>query len=150
MADIKDRIDSIKEYFKGMQVENIEGQQVIYVIVNFPKKWFIVEDLEDKFGIAVEKANKEGGWLFVAEFEVGFDVLFDAIEYNIEIMETAQERANLLQRKIVELKELFDREDVTLEMLRTLDFTWKGKKKPTAGKQKKIEEISEEEGNKEE
>ena len=130
MADIKDRITKIKSYFVGMQVENIEGEQVIYVVVRFPKKWFIVDNVTDKYDVTVENGNSEGEFFFLTTLENGFDTLFDAIDYNINEMEIAQERAELLQRKVYELKNLFEQEDMTMEMLRTLEFTWKGKKKP--------------------
>lgn len=151
MADIKDRIARIKPYFKGMQVENIEGEQVIYVVVNFPPKWFIVEDIEGKYGVVVQEGNELGEWIFITEFENGFDTIFDAIDYNVGEMRTAQERADLLQKKVAELKELFMDEDMPIESLRTLEFSWKGKKKVATLKpqqktiKKETEEITTEE-----
>ncbi len=151
MADIKDRIARIKPYFKGMQVENIEGEQVIYVVVNFPPKWFIVEDIEEKYGVVVQEGNELGEWIFITEFENGFDTIFDAIDYNVGEMRTAQERADLLQKKVAELKELFMDEDMPIESLRTLEFSWKGKKKVATLKpqqktiKKETEEITTEE-----
>ncbi len=151
MADIKDRIARIKPYFKGMQVENIEGEQVIYVVVNFPPKWFIVEDIEGKYGVVVQEGNELGEWIFITEFENGFDTIFDAIDYNVGEMRTAQERADLLQKKVAELKELFMDEDMPIEALRTLEFSWKGKKKVATLKpqqktiKKETEEITTEE-----
>ena len=151
MADIKDRIARIKPYFKGMQVENIEGEQVIYVVVNFPPKWFIVEDIEEKYGVVVQEGNELGEWIFITEFENGFDTIFDAIDYNEGEMRTAQERADLLQKKVAELKELFMDEDMPIESLRTLEFSWKGKKKVATLKpqqktiKKETEEITTEE-----
>lgn len=130
-----------------MQVETIDSQQVIYVIVSFPSKWIIADDIEEKFNVMAKlngKANGNCEYVFVTEFDNGFDAIFDAIEYNISIMLAAQERADLLQKKVFELRELFEQEDMTLEMLRTLEFSWKGKKKAIATKQKKQEEIIEE------
>ena len=150
MADIKDRIARIKPYFKGMQVENIDGEQVIYVVVKFPPKWFIVDGIEDKYGIVIQE-NEIGEWIFITEFNNGFDTIFDAIDYNIGEMKIAQERADLLQKKIIELKEMFMDEDMPIESLRTLEFVWKGKKKVQAIKsqqkpaKKETEEINEEE-----
>lgn len=149
MADIKDRITKIKSYFVGMQVENIDGEQVIYVVVRFPKKWFIVDNLMDKYDVTIESGNNEGEFFFITTLENGFETLFDAIDYNVNEMEIAQERAELLQRKVYELKGLFEQDDMTMEMLRTLEFTWKGKKKPSIVKQKKQEEITTEENTEE-
>ena len=74
--------------------------------------------------------------------EQGFDVLFDAIEYNIERMQTAMERAKLFREKTQELQELFANEEITIEQLRGLDFTYKNKKKKIT--LPKTEEIKEE------
>ena len=145
MADIKDRIKQIKPYFNGMQVENVEGEQVIYVVVSFPKKWFIVEGIEEKFDVVVEKGTYEGDYIFITELGKGFDVLFDAIDYNVNEMKIAQERAELLQQKIFELKELFTSEDIPIDALRKLEFSYKGKKRPLPQqKQQKNTEVDEE------
>ena len=56
------------------------------------------------------------------EKEISKDVLFDAIEYNIEKMKSAIERAQLLTTKIKELREMFENEDISLEKLRSLKF----------------------------
>ena len=148
MADIKDRIARIKPYFRGMQVENIEGEQVIYVVVGFPYRWFIVDDLENKFEIAVNEGNNSGEWIFISEFDRGFDNLFDAIDYNIKEMEIAQERSELYEKKKLELKNLFMNEEISIDNLRTLEFTWKGKKKTSSLKPlkpTKVEDIIQEE-----
>ena len=124
--DIKERIENVKQYFKGMQVENLEGANIIYVIVQFPPRWIIDEDIKDKFGVSiVQGQDYPGQFYFCAEMEKGFDVVFDAIEYNVEKMLTAQERASLLKQKVQELQRLFMDESISIESLRTLDFTYK-------------------------
>ena len=152
--DVKDRIAKIKPYFKGMQVETIDGEQVIYVVTGFPPKWFIVDGIEEEYNVVVQEGNVDGEWIFITEFANGFDMVFDAIDHNIEEMKIAQERAELLQRKVAELKEMFMDETVSIDMLRTLEFTWKGKKKMTVQRtkpQKQTEkEITEEKNETEE
>ena len=87
MADIKQRIDKIKPYFAGMQVENVGGQQVIYVIVNFPDRWVIDENVASKFDVSIaEDEEVLNQYFFCAKMEQGFDTVFDAIDYNIEKM----------------------------------------------------------------
>lgn len=129
MADIEKRISKLNRYFRGMQVEDIDGEQVIYVIVEFPPRWVVPDDVEAKFNVNVEKGQDAGLWYFIGELGIGFDALFDAVEYTVNVMMTAQERVNLLQSKVVELRNLFEDESMTIDMLRTLEFTWKGKKK---------------------
>ena len=143
MANIKDRIEKIKEYFRGMRVDTDNNEEAIYVIVQFPPKWMIDKTLEETYGISIVQGNEYAGqYYFCAEMSVGFDALFDAIDDNIEKMKTAQERANLLKEKVMELREIFENEGITIESLRTLTFNYKQpkpKKKPI----KKTEEITE-------
>lgn len=121
--DIKDRIKKISQYFKGMQVTSIEnGAQVIYVIVSFPHGWVIDEDLEKKFDISIMKNGNE--YYFCTDIDSGEQKLFDAIDYNIDKMKEAIERAQLLSKKTTELKRLFEDENITIEELRTLEFKY--------------------------
>lgn len=144
--NIKDRIQKIKPYFKGMQVEEVDGESIIYIMVVFPPKWLIDKTLEQKYNITIGFNENSGVYYFCAEMEVGFDVLFDAIEDNIEQMITAQERAKLLKDKIQELQELFVDETIPIEKLRSIEFTFKQQKKKTTKKENKdITETSNEE-----
>lgn len=133
MADIKQRIEKIKPYFDGMQVENLGSQQVIYVVVNFPDKWVIDDTVANKFDVSIaESEDVQNQYFFCAKMEQGFDTVFDAIDYNIEKMLSAQERTDLFKKKAQELRELFENLDIPIESLRTLEFTYKkkGGKKP--------------------
>lgn len=121
---IKERIEKIKEYFKEMQIVTIDGEQVIYVIVNFPYGWVIDEMLETKFDISVQEGEYPTEFYFATSIDNGENKIFDAIEYNIEKMKDAIERAQLLKTKIAELKDIFQNENITLSELRTLKFTW--------------------------
>lgn len=121
---IKQRIENIKEYFKEMQIVTIDGEQVIYVIVNFPYGWVIDELLETKFQVTVQEGEYPNEFYFATSIDNGESKVFDAIEYNIEKMKDAIERAQLLKIKIAELKDIFQNENITLGELRTLNFTW--------------------------
>ena len=140
--DVKDRIENVKQYFKGMQVENLNNSNIIYVIVQFPPRWIVDEEIQNKFGVSVVQGQDyPGQFYFCVEMEKGFDVVFDAIEYNVKKMLTAQERASLLKQKVQELQNLFMDETVSIESLRTLDFTYKTNK--IKKKQQKIIEKEE-------
>lgn len=130
MADIKQRIEKIKQYFAGMQVENLGGQQVIYVIVDFPDRWVIDETVANKFDVSIaESDDTPNQYFFCAKMEQGFDTVFDAIDYNVEKMLSAQERTDLFKKKTQELRDIFENLDIPIETLRTLEFTYKKKQK---------------------
>ena len=130
MADIKQRIEKIKQYFAGMQVENLGGQQIIYVIVNFPDRWVIDETVANKFDVSIaESDDTPNQYFFCAKMEQGFDTVFDAIDYNVEKMLSAQERTDWFKKKTQELRDMFENLDIPIETLRTLEFTFKKKQK---------------------
>lgn len=119
--NIKERIKKISEYFKEMQVIDVDGVQTIYVVVKFPNGWKIDNTLEEKYKTIVEVGNEPNEFYFFTELENEENV-FNAIEYNIEKMKDAIERATLLKQKINELKELFQDESISIQTLRTLNF----------------------------
>lgn len=123
--EIKDRIKKISKYFRGMQITTTDdGSQVIYVVVSFPHGWIIDEDLEKKFGVTISQGTNIDDYYFCTDIDSGEQVLFDAIDYNIDRMKEAIERAQLLSKKTTELKALFEDENVTIEELRTLTFNY--------------------------
>ena len=125
MMDIKDRIKKLGKYFQGMQIVTTDdGSQVIYVVVKFPYNWIIDDELEKKFGVTVAQGNSAEEYYFCTDIDSGEQILFDAIDYNIDKMKEAIERAQLLSKKTTELKALFENETVTIEELRTLKFTY--------------------------
>ena len=118
---IKERISKIGAYFKEMQIVTIDGgKQVIYVVVSFPHGWVIDDDIEEKFDVTVSSGDILGEYYFCVEMEVGEEKVFDAIEYNIEKMKEAIERAQLLSEKTKELRLMFEDESITLTQLRNL------------------------------
>lgn len=121
---IKEHIKKIKDYFKEMQIVTIDGEQIIYVIVNFPQGWIIDEMLEHNFNVSVQQGEYPSEYYFATNIENGEDEIFKAIEYNIEKMKDAIERAQLLKIKVAELKEIFQDDKININKLRTLKFTW--------------------------
>jgi hypothetical protein len=117
---IKERISKIGTYFKEMQIVTIDGKQVIYVVVSFPHGWVIDDEIEEKFDVTVSSGDILGEYYFCVEMEVGEEKVFDAIEYNIEKMKEAIERAQLLSEKTKELRLMFEDENITLAQLRNL------------------------------
>lgn len=122
--NIKDRIEKLGSYFNSMNVAAENG--IIYVLVQFPKGWGCSEVTEHNFNVKAVRDNENVGcFYFFANLEVGFDKVFDAIEYNIKFNEEAQAKVNLLREKIEELKNIFENEDINT--LKTLEFKIKKK-----------------------
>ena len=121
---ITDRIKKLGNYFKEMQIVTIDGKQVIYVIVKFPYGWVIDEEIGEKFNVTVSAGEYSEEFYFCSEIDNGEEKVFDAIEYNIEKMKEAIERAQLLSEKTKELKRLFENESITLSQLRSLKITY--------------------------
>ena len=149
MADIQERIKKIGNLFKEMQVTKVhteaEETNVIYVVVTFPARWIIDKDVETKFEVSVSDGNAQGEYYFCAQMMTGFDRVFDAIDYCIKVNEEAMERAKIFQEKLVQLKELFGNEEVSVEELKGLEFVLGKKKKSPAKKKTPIEEIADQE-----
>lgn len=149
MADINQRIKNIQEFFVGMQVQNVDNEVYIYVTIKIPTKWRIDYD-ETLKRFQVETAVDQtvpGQYYFITKMEVGFDVIFDAIDFNIENMRAIAERSNLLKQKIAELQLIFENKEITIDSLRTLEFKYKLPKKKTLipKKENNTEEVIEEE-----
>ena len=122
--NIKERIEKLGMYFQSMNVAAEDN--LIYVRVQFPKGWGCSEVTEYNFNVKSVKDEIPGYFYFFADLEVGFDKVFDAIEYNIKFNEEAQAKVALLREKIEELKEIFENEDINV--LNTLEFKYKKKK----------------------
>lgn len=140
--EIKDRIKKLGPYFKEMQIVTVDGEQVIYIVVNFPKGWEIDDEIETKFNISIMNGEYPDEYYFCGSIDLGQDILFDAIDYNIEKMKSAIERAQLLTSKIKELKEMFENEDIPLEKLRSLKFVMDENNEKLIIPKKKGKEIS--------
>lgn len=135
--NIKERIERLGMYFNSMNVA--AENNIIYVRVQFPKGWGCSELTEHNFNVTAVTDEIPGYFYFFANMEVGFDKIFDAIEYNIQFNEEAQTKVTLLREKIEELKNIFENEDISV--LKTLVFKYKKKKvKTTTTKRKVVEE----------
>lgn len=129
MNDVQYRIDKIKQYFKGMQVTQVDETNVIYVVVSFPERWIIDDEITGKYDVNVMDGKEQGEYYFCAEMSVGFDKVFDAIDHCVSVNKDAMERAQIFQEKIAELKEIFGDGTKTVDELRTLEFTFPLQKK---------------------
>ena len=147
MADIQERINKIGGLFKEMQVKQVDDTSVIYVVVQFPNKWIIDEQISEKFNVSVIDGNgAPGEYYFCAEMATGFDTVFDAIDFCIRSNKEAMERAKIFQEKLLILKEMFGNEDITLEELKGLEIVpGKVRKKAVPKKKTPLEEIAEKE-----
>ena len=138
--NIQERINNLGDYFKGMQVNAENG--IIYVTVQFHKGWACSEVTEHNFNVKAVQDEMPGLFYFFTDMEVGFDKIFDAIDYNIRFNEEAQAKVNLLREKIEELRTIFESEDI--DTLKTLEFKYKKKVKKTSKNKKDNNEIPQE------
>lgn len=139
--DINERVKALGPYFKSLNM--VDG--AVVVLVKFPEKWkvFNKEEIFEEFNVQVGKKEEVDGTFFVGEIADGLENVFDAIESVISQNKTLEEKAELLEAKAKELRDLFISEP--LEKLKTLEFTFKVKN--TARKSKnavKTEETVEE------
>ena len=145
MADIQERITKLGEMFHEMQVTQVDGTSVIYVVVHFPARWIIDDAVQEKYGVNVMDGKETGEYYFCAEISAGFDTVFDAIDHCIQENKDAMERAKLFQDKINELKEIFGNEQNTIKKLRTLTFTFPPQKKEITKKKSPVDEVADKE-----
>jgi hypothetical protein len=138
--NIKERIERLGMYFHSMNVA--AENNIIYVRVQFPKGWGCSELTEYNFNVKSVTDEIPGYFYFFANMEIGFDKIFDAIEFNIQFNEEAQAKVSLLREKIEELKDIFENEDINV--LRTLEFKYKKKKQKSIKSQKTVTEESKE------
>lgn len=138
--NIKERIERLGMYFHSMNVA--AENNIIYVRVQFPKGWGCSELTEYNFNVKSVTDEIPGYFYFFANMEIGFDKIFDAIEFNIQFNEEAQAKVSLLREKIEELKDIFENEDINV--LKTLEFKYKKKKPKSIKVQKTVTEESKE------
>lgn len=136
--NITERIETIREYFHSMNVAAENG--IIYVLVQFPKGWGCSEVTEHNFNVKAVRDENPEFYYFFANLSVGFDKVFDAIEYNIQFNLEAQAKVNLLRSKIDELRDIFEKEDI--DTLKTLEFKYKQKKNRTLKTKKTEKEVT--------
>ena len=134
--NIKERIERLGMYFNSMNVS--AENNIIYVRVQFPKGWGCSELTEYNFNVKSVTDKIPGYFYFFTNMEIGFDKIFDAIEFNIRFNEEAQAKVSLLREKIEELKDIFENEDINV--LKTLEFKYKKKKPRSIKAQKTIKE----------
>lgn len=119
---INDRIAKLGKAFQKMEIisNEVDGQQ-IYVAVTLPSNWVIDEKTGNKFNI--QHAVHEGVSYFWGALEDGVENVFEAIDYTIEQNRTAQEKANLFEEKVKELRDIFTSDEYSIEQLRALKIT---------------------------
>lgn len=111
---MQNRINKIKEYFKGFNITD----GIAYVHVSFQKGWQIPDSniLKSEFNTNV--ASDDTGVYFFTQYENGINLLFDAADFVIEFNKDLEEKTELFKAKVDELRELFTTS--TLDELKTL------------------------------
>ena len=130
MAEVTERIKRLGDYFIEMKVASAtngdaDATEYIYVTVSFPHEWVLDGRTPDKFN--VDCANENGVTYFWAVMDVGFEKVFDAIDYNIKVNKEAQEKVVIFNEKLRELRDIFSNEDYDVETLKSLHFEFGAK-----------------------
>ena len=147
--DINNRIQSIQEYFKEMQIVTVNDKNIIYMTIQLPHKWVTPDDLMEKFHVDIlneheVKMSTPGTYYFYIEASYGYDMIFDAIEYTINKNKEAEARVKLFKEKMSELEDIFMDENNTLSQLENMTFVLgKNKNKKTTIKSVIKESIKE-------
>lgn len=121
--DIQEKINSLGGHFHGMNVV----ENTIYVAICWPKTWVVSKLTETNYKVMTAPLEEHYGYYFYADMSVGFEKIFDAIEYNMAFNKMAEEKMVLLKEYVEQLKDIFEKEEV--ETLKTLKFNYKVKKK---------------------
>ena len=121
--EISERIKKLGNYFDEMKVVNVDGEQVIYVTVSFPRGWVLDEEFAAKKKVTIIEGTNIGQYSFCTTIDVGEQAIFDTIDENVKKMHEAIERGKLLNEKKQELIELFQDESISIEKLRTIKFS---------------------------
>ena len=114
------RIEKINNYFKDFKVSD----GFVFISVTFPKKWQIPSNelLEEMFKVKCVNKNDGSGYYFFSQIENGMYNVFDSVDFTIDFNLSLEEKSNLLQEKIEELKSLFV--ELPIEVLRTIEFKY--------------------------
>lgn len=142
--ELSARIKKLGKYFSEMQIVEEDGINIIYVVVNFPSNWVIDEEFAEKKHVTIMQGQMPGEYYFSTDIDTGEEAVFDVIEDNIEKMKEAIERAQLLAAKTKELKSLFENEDISIEKLRGIKFTFEEKPEIIVPKNKEKNKDSDE------
>lgn len=127
---------SLSEYNIGFQT--YKGNFVISL--KYPDNWAVIEPTDKSIQFMRDEGTA-GVYYYVVSIEGGEEKLncvFDAIEETIMYNKELQEKVELLNNKITELRDLFV--EYPIDKLRNLEFTFK-KQKKKASKKVKSEEA---------
>lgn len=118
----------------------------LIVNVTYPESWQIIEPSNETVKVMRDDKDKST-YYYVAPVDKEEECLTNVvttIEETIQYNRELQEKVELLNAKITELSAIFAERDI--EDLRTLEFTFKNKKKKTQQKPKKAEQKPKENG----
>jgi hypothetical protein len=131
------RIEKINSYFTDFKISD----GLAFITVNFSKKWQIPSNelLDEMFNVKCVNKNDGSGYYYFSPIENGLYNVFDAVDFTIEFNMNLEEKTNLLQEKINELKNLFV--SLPIETLRTIKFKYNEKQTKKNKKNKSNDEI---------
>lgn len=113
--NISERIKRIRGYFRFLNVT----EDASYILVSFPDTWEVPNSMDDG---AIQTKRDKQGYYFAIDGSDDIDTLFESIESVIEYNKDMEQKAELLIKKIQELKEIFETEE--LDKLNKMEFSF--------------------------
>lgn len=146
--DLQEKLIELSEY--GVSFNVASGNFVIKIKYN--SNWTIIQPDGNEIAFYRDE-NDDSVYYYVASVTTSIDKIFFAIDETIEYNRELELKVELFKEKMSELQEIFAQEP--LDVLRTLEFKLKKKKKEKTKKEKvakekeddinNIEEVSENE-----
>ncbi|MBP5458545.1 MAG: hypothetical protein J6Y37_18800 [Paludibacteraceae bacterium] len=126
MSDIQDRLRSLSEFNVTFNVA--DGKFVIRV--KYKAGWTVVSPTDETVGFY---SDDKDSMTFYYVLPVSRDMsdILDAIDETVSYNRDLEEKVELLKTKVVELRQIFEVEDI--ETLKTLTFKFKRKKGSKTG-----------------
>lgn len=131
--DLQEKLIELSEY--GVSFNVASGNFVIKIKYN--SNWTIIQPDGNEIAFYRDE-NDDSVYYYVASVTTSIDKIFFAIDETIEYNRELELKVELFKEKMSELQEIFAQEP--LDVLRTLEFKLKKKKKEKTKKEKVVKE----------
>jgi len=139
MRALQDRMNDMRQYFRGIDVYN----DALMVKVALPRNWRYYSSADDRIKVAPSEDGSDIVFFYADSNNTSYDEIFDFVEQTIKENEEITLKLTLLKEKVEELKDIFS--NTPYEKLKTLSFIFEDKKeekpKRKYTKKKKVEKT---------
>lgn len=145
--DFQTRMIKYTAYNFSIKTKEAEGKTYYLIGVTFKPSWTVIEPTKESGVFCMPSTEGNGRYYYFAELQNGVNGIFEAIDETIRYNEDIEKKVELLQKKVVELRDLFAVR--SYEELTKLQFTFvteePQKTKAKKGGRKKKTVVSKEE-----